>query len=100
MIVVRNVFKVKFGKAKDAMAAYREVVAIARESTKGAVPLRLLTDVTGAHYTIVGELTFENLGAIDQMMAVITGEARWQAAYQKFVPCVDSGHREIFKLVE
>jgi hypothetical protein len=34
------------------------------------------------------------------MMAVITGEARWQAAYQKFVPCVDSGHREIFKLVE
>jgi hypothetical protein len=34
------------------------------------------------------------------MMPVITGETRWQAAYQKFVPCVESGHREIFKLVE
>jgi hypothetical protein len=61
---------------------------------------RLLTDITGEHYTIVGELTFENLAAIDQMMPVITGETRWQAAYQKFVPCVESGHREIFKLVE
>jgi hypothetical protein len=70
MIVVRNVFKVKF------------------------------TDVTGSHYTIVSELTFENLAAIDPMMTAITGEPRWQAAYQRFVPCVDSGHREIFKLVE
>ncbi len=100
MIVVRNVFKVKFGKAREAMAAYKEVVAIAKESTKGAVPLRLLTDVTGSHYTIVSELTFENLAAIDPMMAAITGEARWQAAYQRFVPTVDSGHREIFKLVD
>ena len=100
MIVVRNVFKVKFGKARDAMAAYKEVAAIARESSKGAVPLRLLTDVTGSHYTIVSELTFESLAAIDPMMAAITGEPRWQEAYQRFVPCVDSGHREIFKLME
>jgi hypothetical protein len=100
MIVVRNVFKVKFGKAREAMEAYKEVAAIAKQSTSGAVPMRLLTDVTGSHYTIVSELTFENLAAIDKLMTTITGEVRWQAAYQKFVPCVDSGHREIFKLVD
>jgi hypothetical protein len=100
MIVVRNVFKVKFGKARDAMEAYKEVAAIAKQSTNGAVPMRLLTDVTGSHYTLVSELTLENLAAIDKLMPTITGEARWQTAYQKFVPCVDSGHREIFKLVE
>jgi hypothetical protein len=100
MIVVRNVFKVKFGKARDAMEAYKEVAAIAKQSTNGVVPMRILTDVTGSHYTLVSELTFENLAAIDQMMPAITGEPRWQAAFRKFVPCVDSGHREIFKLVD
>jgi hypothetical protein len=48
----------------------------------------------------VSELTFENLAAIDKLMPAITSEARWQTAYQKFVPFVDSGHREIFKLVD
>jgi hypothetical protein len=100
MIVVRNVFRVKFGKAKDAMEAYKEVSSIAKQSTKGAVPMRILTDVTGQHYTIVSELTFENLAAIEQHMPAISGDARWQAAYQKFVPCIESGHREIFKIVE
>jgi hypothetical protein len=33
-------------------------------------------------------------------MPAITGEARWQAAYQKFVPCIDSGYREIFRIAD
>jgi hypothetical protein len=100
MIIVRNVFALKFGKARDAMEAYKEVVAIARQATGNTVPIRILTDLTGAHYTIVSELSFENLAAVEQMMPKISGESRWQAAYQKFVPNVESGHREIYKLVE
>jgi hypothetical protein len=36
MIIVRNVFALKFGKARDAMEAYREVVAIARQAIQYA----------------------------------------------------------------
>ena len=100
MIIVRNVFTVKFGKARDAMEAYKEVVGIARQATVNAVPIRVLTDVTGTNYTIVSELTFETLAAFEQTMPKVSGESRWQAAYQKFTPHVESGHREIFKVVD
>ena len=100
MVIVRNVFTVKFGKARDAMEAYKEVVGIARQATGSAVPIRVLTDVTGQNYTIVSELTFENLAAFEQIMPKISGEPRWQAAYQKFTPNVDAGHREIFRVVD
>ena len=100
MVIVRNVFTVKFGKARDAMEAYKEVVGIARQATGNAVPIRVLTDVTGQNYTIVSEPTFENLGAFESTMPKISGDARWQAAYQKFTPNVDAGHREIFRVVD
>jgi hypothetical protein len=98
VVIVRNVFTVKFGKARDAMEAYKEVVGIARQPT--GVPIRVLTDVTGQNYTIVSELAFENLAAFESTMPKISGDARWQAAYQKFTPNVDSGYREILRVVD
>ena len=100
MVIVRNVFTVKFGKARDAMEAYKEVVGIARQATGNSVPIRILTDVTGQNYTIVSELTFENLAAFEATMPKISGDPRWQAAYQKFTPNVDAGQREIFRVVD
>ena len=99
MIVVRNVFQLKFGKAREALAVMKEGVAIhTRLATEGSA--RLLTDVTGRHYTLVLEMTLPNLAALEAMVPKVFGDKEFQANYQKMVPLVESGHCEIFTIVE
>jgi hypothetical protein len=99
MIVVRNVFRLKFGKAREALAVMKEGVAIQKRlAAEGSA--RLLTDVTGRHYTLVLEMTLPNLAALETMAPRIFGDKDFQANYQKMVPLVESGHREIFTIVE
>jgi hypothetical protein len=99
MIVVRNVFHLKFGKAREAVAIMKDGIAI-QKKLGSDVSTRLLTDVTGEFYTLVLELTVANLGALETMQPRIMGDKDWQANYQKFVPLVESGHREIYTIVE
>ena len=99
MIVVRNVFQLKFGKAKEAVAIVKDGVAI--QKRLGAdVSQRILTDVTGEFYTLVLELTLPNLAALETTLHKVTGDKDWQANYQKLLPLVESGHRDIFTIVE
>ena len=99
MIVVRNVFKLKFGKAKEAVAIMKEGLAI-QKRTGGDLPSRLLTDLTGSFYTVVLEITAPNMAALEASMPKVMGDKEWQANYQKFSALVDSGSRQIFTIVE
>ena len=99
MILVRNVFRLKFGKAREAVAVMKEGLTIQKRAGID-LSARLLTDVTGPHYTLVLELTMPNLAAFETTASRIMGNKDWQANYQKFVPLVDSGHREVFTIVE
>lgn len=101
MIVIRNVFRVKFGKAREAVALFKEGIAIQKRVAAGAnVPTRLLTDVTGPFYTVVLELTVPNLAAFEAEAPRLMGDKDWQANYQKIAALVESGNREIFTQVE
>ncbi len=99
MIVIRNTFRLKFGKAREAVAIMKEGIAIQKRAGVN-VSQRLLTDMTGVFYTIVLELTLPNLATFETMMPKIMGDKDWQANYQKLLPLVESGQREIFTLVE
>lgn len=99
MIVVRNVFKLKFGKAKEAVAIMKEGLAI-QKRTGGDLPSRLLTDLTGSFYTMVLEITAPSMAALEASMPKVMGDKEWQANYQKFSALVDSGSRQIFTIVE
>ena len=99
MIVVRNVFRLKFGKAREAVSFMKEGLAIQKRAGVD-VSQRLLTDLTGPHYTLVLEWTLPNLAAMETTMSRVMGDKEWHANYEKFVPFVESGHREIFTLVE
>jgi len=99
MIVVRNVFRLKFGKAKDAVALLKEGIAIQKRAGV-EMNQRIMADLVGTFYTLVLELTVPNLGALEANMPKITGDKDWHANYQKFSALVESGYREIFTLVE
>lgn len=98
MIVVRNVFRVKFGKAKDAVAAMKANVEMMKKAGVGG-ETRILTDLTGTFYTLVLESTHESLAAWESMTKSTMGNEEWKAAYGKLTPLVEEGYREIFTVV-
>jgi hypothetical protein len=99
MILIRNVFQVKFGKAREAVALVKEGAAIQKRAGANFSP-RVLTDLTGPFYTVVLELTVPNLSAFEAEAPRFLADKDFQANYQKLVPLVDSGYREIFTVVE
>jgi len=101
MIVIRNVFQLKFGKAKEAVALMKEGVAIQKKLFAGEnFSTRVLTDVTGPFYTLVLELTVPTLATFESYAPRIFGDKDWQAKYQQLGSLVESGYREVFTLVE
>ena len=99
MIVVRNVFRQKFGKAKEAVALLREGIAMQRRAGV-EMKQRIMTDLVGTFYTLVLELTVSNMAELEANMPRAMGDKDWQANYQRFSALVESGYREIFTLVE
>ncbi|MGI9070152.1 MAG: hypothetical protein ACR2JB_02195 [Bryobacteraceae bacterium] len=99
MIIIRNVFRVKFGKAREAVALVKEGAAIQKRAGAN-FSARVLTDLTGPFYTVVLELTVPNLSAFEAEAPRFMADKNFQANYQKLVPLVDSGYREIFTVVE
>ena len=101
MIVIRNVFRLKFGKAREAVALFKEGIAIQKRVGAGLdFSTRLLTDVTGPFYTVVLEVSAPSLAGFEGDAPRLMGDKDWQANYQKIAPLVESGYREVFTLVE
>lgn len=99
MILVRDIFHLKFGKAKDAKALLME----GRELSKkfGFKNTRALTDlVTGRSYTLILEGEWESLTDWEATMKKSLGADEWQKWYQKFIPLCESASREILNIVE
>jgi hypothetical protein len=101
MVVIRNVFRLKFGKAKEAVLLFKEGIAIQkRVGSNLNFSTRLLTDLTGPFYTVVLEISVPNLATFEAEAPRLMGDKDWQANYQKIGALVDSGYREIFNVVE
>jgi hypothetical protein len=101
MVVVRNVFQLKFGKSREAVALMKEGLAIQNRILAGSgFSTRVLTDAVGRFYTMVLEVTAPNIAAVESTMPRIFGDKEWQAHYAKMSDLVESGYREVFNIVE
>lgn len=98
MILIRDVFQLKFGKAKGAKALWKEGAKVRKKYGRGQS--RALVDLTGPYYTFVMETTHENLSAYEKALKDTLGAKEFGRWYQKFIPLVESGRREIFTVVE
>jgi hypothetical protein len=96
MIVVRDVFRLKFGKAKDVKTLMQESKKLmSPEQLKNS---RILFDLVGPSYTMVLENTHGSLADYEASMKDLFNKNEWQAWYQRFVPLVSKSHREIFTI--
>lgn len=98
MIVVRDVFQLRFGAAREAVALWQEGIEFLRRSA-AVRDARLLTDLSGQYYTLVLETTFDDLATYEREMRDSTGNPEWRAWYARFVPLAESGRREMFTVV-
>ncbi len=98
MIVVRDTFRIRFGQMKDALASMKQLPALVKASGEDFSP-RVLTDATGPFYTLVLEMTFEDLATYESKMKTIFGVPEWKEWYGSFVPFITDGEREIYTVV-
>jgi len=94
MIAVRNVFNLKFGRAKEAKALMKEAVEINRKN--GLKDVRVFSDLTGQSYRLIFETYHESLAEFESKLQAVFGNADWRTMYDKLIPLMDSAHREIF----
>jgi hypothetical protein len=96
MILVRNVFQIKFGRMKEALELWKkEGLKLIPNHTNP----RLLTDLSGPFYTLVLEATHKDFADLESSMRE-SSQAASGGFYQKFTSLVDSGRREVFSIVE
>lgn len=100
MILVRDVFRLRFGKARDAIALWKEGLTIARTAGMSA-PTRLLTDLVGpSYYTLIFEMSYPTLADYEREAQNVMSSEEWKKWYQRFLPLAESGHRELLTIVE
>jgi NIPSNAP len=94
MYIIRDIFQLKFGMFKEALAALKNA------STLGLLPpnqATILSDFTGDSYRLVLESSFPTLAEYEQSLTQAMKEPKWQVFYQEFKSYVVSSHREIMK---
>ncbi|HET6266180.1 MAG TPA: hypothetical protein VFG11_00555 [Acidobacteriota bacterium] len=99
MILVRNVFHLKFGKAKDGIALFKEGLAINKRLGYGG-NARILTDAVSRFYTLVYETTHDSLSELEEGSKKMSESDEWKSWYQKVIALVNNGYREVFNIVE
>jgi hypothetical protein len=100
MIVVRNVFQLKFGKAREALAQWKDAGKLFARLGMPMERSRLLTDLTGPFYTLVHEMSLESLTEYEKLGQNVMGNEEWHRWYAGFSSLCEGGHREIFSVVE
>jgi hypothetical protein len=98
MIVVRDIFQLHFGKAKEAVSLLKQGQQALKQA--GYPVDRILADVTGEYYTLVMESRVESLSAFEEALGKTRDLSEWQEVYKRLVPLVRSGRREVFREME
>lgn len=100
MVVVRNVFQLKFGKAREAVALATQNVAMVVKAGMPRDRVRLLTDLVGRFYTLVLEITFNDMADLERSQRELMNSDEWRRWYDKFTALVESGYREVYRIVD
>jgi hypothetical protein len=99
MILVRDVFRAKFGMGQEAVAVLKEGIRLIQRLGASRSEPRLLTDLAGPFFTVVVETTHADLAEYERVLNSLVASADFQPWYATVVPVMESGHREILAIV-
>jgi len=95
MFVVRNVFRCKPGQAKNVIEKFKAAMPMMQEVAKH----RVLVDEIASFWTVVIETETDDLAAFEKMLKERGQHKDVQDAMSGYMDFVDSGYREIFRVV-
>lgn len=96
MIIERIEFRLKFGKAKAAIANWKEMFSLMKE--KNAKGMRMLSDLSGHSYILVMEVEHADWKSIPDNFSEWAGNQRMGELYMEFIPMCDSSTKTYYKL--
>src|SRR5690348_7523548 len=100
MILVRDVFRMKFGRAKQVKEVLKEGKEINERLGYSSTQSRILTDLIGPpSYTLVLESIAESLADYENRMQTMK-DPEWQKWYPRLTEHMESAYREVFNIVE
>ena len=97
MYVVRNVFKCKPGKAMATAEKFKAAHALMSDLD---FQTRIMVDEVGDFWTLVVEVSVEDLAVFGQGMHERGAREDVRQALEGYMDLVDGGYREIFRVVE
>ncbi len=99
MILVRDVFRSKFGRDREAIELLKEGVAILRRLGAGGDAPRLLVDFAGPFYTFTLETTHGSLADYERGLAALMADTAYPGWFGRLVPLMEGGRREFHAVV-
>lgn len=96
--MVRDVFQLKFGMAKDAIAPMKAIAPVMKADM--TTPVNVCVDVTGHSNRMVLDTQFPSLAAYEVETSIGMSDPAWQQWYADFKPLCESSFRGIWKTVD
>ena len=97
MIVIRDVFRCKPGKAKVLIEQFKTAMPLMiGDENMGKV--RILVDAVSTYWTVVLESEAENLAEFEKRMSEMKPSPEAEKAMEGYMDNVDGGYREIFRV--
>jgi len=95
MYIVRNVFRCKPGQAKNVIEKFKAEMPIMQEIAKH----RILVDQVASFWTVIIETETEDLAEFERLLQERGKDKEVQEAMSGYMEFVDSGFREIYRVV-
>ena len=95
MILIRQVFQVKYGHMDEVLAALK---ALPQDSQMSGFGTRILTDISGPNFTLVIETKAESVDAYWTDLQASFQDPQMAAQMNGVLPYIESGHREFYTI--
>lgn len=95
MFIIRNVFRCKPGQARNAIDKFKAALPMMQDMAKQ----RILVDEVATFWTVVIETEVEDLAAFEKLLKERGQHKEVQDAMSGYMDFVDSGYREIYRVV-
>jgi hypothetical protein len=95
MILVRQVFQVKYGNMDKVLEMMKSMPAEMQDAMGGTM---VLTDISGQNFTLVIETKAESMNAYWSGLQAMFKEGQASGGEDPMAPLIISGHREFYNI--
>jgi len=96
MILIRDVFTTKPGKAGELVKKFKQTIPYMEK--EGWKNTKVMTDLVANYWTVVVESEIEDLASFEKEARGFTSKPEVKEIMKDYMTLVEGGYREVFKL--